>query len=109
MVSTSRIRDGLVRYVDNEVLPHMTGVRKVAMGTYVALAADRLDGEMQKYIHHPAIEMLGIANDDGVDVDKLMTTLADRFNEKQTLTIPLMGDFTFERRDIEKLREYIGG
>lgn len=112
MVTMQQVKNGLVKYIDTDVLPHLTGIKKLGLGVYTALAANNVVGLMEKYRDHPAVSMLDVIDDDGnVDIDKLYQAVSPQFanGEKQTISIPLIGDMTVDRSDLEKLYRYIKG
>lgn len=112
MVTMQQVKTGLVKYIDTDVLPHLTGIKKLGLGVYTALAADNLVGLLEQYRDHPAVSVLHVMDKDGnVDIDKLYQALVPQFanGEKQTISIPLIGDMTVDRSDLEKLYRYIKG
>ena len=112
MVTMQQVKTGLVKYIDTDVLPHLTGVKRIGLGVYTALAADNLVNVLNQYKEHPAVSVLQIIDKDGnVDIDKLYQAMAPQFanGEKQTISIPLIGDMTVDRSDLEKLYRYIKG
>lgn len=112
MVTMQQVKTGLVKYIDTDVLPHLTGVKRIGLGVYTALAANNLVGLMEKYREHPAVAVLDVIDADGnVDIDKLYQALDPMFanGERHTISIPLIGDMTVDRSDLEKLYRYIKG
>ena len=112
MVTMQQVKNGLVKYIDTDVLPHLTGIKKLGLGVYTALAANNVVGLMEKYREHPAVTMLDVIDAEGnVDIDKLYQAVLPQFanGEKQTISIPLIGDMTVDRSDLEKLYCYIKG
>ena len=112
MVTMAQVKNGLVKYIDADILPHLTGFKKVALGAYAALAANNLVTMMEKYKNSPAISILDVIDENGnVDIDKLYQAVLPQFanGEKQTISIPLIGDMTVDRSDLEKLYRYIRG
>lgn len=110
MATIAQVKNGLVKYIDAEILPHLTGARKVGLGIYTALAAENLEKTILRYAGHPAVAMLELIGADGnVDVSRLYRAAAPYFDEgsKQTVSIPLIGDFSLDRNDLEKLYRYI--
>lgn len=102
----------MVKYVDREMLPHLTGARKIGLGVYTALAADNVVSAAMKYKDHPAIAMLPVVDADGnVDIDKLYQAVYPMFSDgqKQAINIPLIGEYQIDRADVEKLYQYIRG
>lgn len=112
MVTMQQVKNGLVKYIDADVLPHLAGIKKLGLGVYTALAANNVVGLIEKYREHPAVAVLDVIDTDGnVDIDKLYQAVAPQFanGEKQTISIPLIGDMTVDKSDLEKLYRYIKG
>lgn len=110
MVTMQAAKNGLVKYIDNDILPHLTGLKKVGLGVYTALAANNIIGLMEKYKDHPAVSVLDVIDENGnIDIDKLYNVTAPMFanGEKHMINIPMIGDMTVDRTDLEKLYRYI--
>lgn len=110
MIRIHQVQNGLGKYVECELVPHLSGIKKIGLSAYAALASKNLGEVVMKYKDHPAVAVLHIINDEGeVNVDALRDALFPLFAEKQTIEIPLIGDFTFDQNDIEKLCRYMKG
>lgn len=112
MVTMQQVKNGLVKYIDTDVLPHLTGIKKLGLGVYTALAANNVVVLIEKYREHPAVAVLDVIDAEGnVDIDKLYQAIAPQFanGEKQVINIPLIGDMTVDKSDLEKLYRYIKG
>ena len=110
MVTIQQAQQGISRFIDNEVLPHMTGIKKIGLGMYSALALQNAAGALEKLKTNPAIAMLNVIDDNGmIDIDALYNVAVPMFAEKQTFDLPVIGSVTFDRNDVEKLFRYIRG
>lgn len=112
MVTMTQVKNGVVRYIDNDILPHLTGLRKIGLGAYSALAANNMVAMMAKYKNHPAIAILDVVDEsDNVDIDKLYQAVSASFPEgqKQSIMIPMIGELLVDKSDLEKLYQYIRG
>lgn len=108
MVTVKQVQTGIVRYVDNDLLPHLEGMKKIGLGIYMGLASENIGAAIQKYKDHPAVAMLNVVTDDGmVDIDKVYTVAKPMFDQKQSIDLPLIGRVTFDGSDVEKLYRYI--
>lgn len=110
MVTMNQLQNGIAAYIDREVLPHLTGMKRVGLGVYAAMAAGSIGPTLMKYRDHPAVAVLDVIDKDGnVDIDKLYRAALPMFQEgeKQHISIPLIGDMTVDRTDLEKLYQYI--
>ena len=110
MVTMNQIKTGVVRYIDNDMLPHLTGAKKVALVVYTALAADNAANVVMQFAKHPAISVLAVVDENGaVDLDRLYRAVAPMFTngQKVMLHIPVIGDYTVDNTDVEKLYRYV--
>lgn len=112
MVTLNQVQNGLVAYIDNEILPHLTGIKQFGLGFYSALASRNAANAILKYKDNPAIKMLEVLDENNnVDLDALYQAACDMFTkrDKYSIDIPLIGEWAFDRSDIEKLYKYIKG
>lgn len=112
MVTLTQFQNGVMRYIDTDVLPHLTGFRRVGLGIYAGLAANNVGDLLLKYKGHPAVEVLNVVDKDGnIDVDRLYSVAAPMFanGERYSVNIPMIGEMTVDRTDLEKLYQYIKG
>lgn len=112
MVTMKQVQAGICRYVDTELLPKLTGGKRLALGIYSGLAAENLEKTMLQYKDKPAIKMLNVIDEAGnVDIDRLYNQATKMFanGEKQIIHIPVIGDLTVDRTDLEKLYQLIRG
>ena len=110
MVTMNQLQNGITAYIDREVLPHLTGMKRVGLGVYSAMAANNIGPMLTKYKDHPAVAVLDVIDSDGnVDVDKLYQAALPMFQdgEKQHINIPFIGELMVDRTDLEKLYQYI--
>ena len=112
MVTVAQVKNGLVRYIDTDVLPHLTGMKRIGLGVYTALAAENLSGLVEQYRDKPAVSVLKVIDDQGnVDIDRLYQAFVPMFadGQKQTIEIPMIGELIIDRSDVEKIYRYIKG
>ena len=109
MVTYTDLQTRIARFVDAEMLPHMTGGKKILLGGYAALATKNAAGMLQSAKDKPIVAMTGAVSAEGVDVDALFSAVSPYINEPVTLSIPVVGDFRFDRSDWEKLYRYLKG
>ena len=106
MVTIAQVQNGLMKYLDAEILPHLTGATKVGVGIFAALASRNI----AQYANHPAVAMLNVIDGNGmVDIDAIYSAAMPMFATPQKISIPVVGDFTFDQSDVEKLRRYMEG
>ena len=112
MVTLLQVKNGLVKYVDSDILPHLTGFKKIALGAYVALASENVVSVMSKNKDNPAVAVLDVVDEnDNADIDKLYQAFSSMMpdGQKYSIDIPMIGELRVDRSDLEKLYQYIRG
>lgn len=110
MATLGQVRTGMQRYIENEIVPHLDGVRRFGVSLYVALAAQSIESRAAELLKHPAVAILGIVDDDGeIDIDRLHAAAISQMHggEKLQVDIPVVGRFAFDRNDIDRLFEEV--
>lgn len=111
MATMTQVKTGLVRFIENDILPHLPTGKKVALGIYVMLAAQNMETKAMKYVKHPAVSILEVVDENGnVDVDKLYQAVVPNFNagQKVPIQIPIINmAYNLDMTDIEKIYKYI--
>ena len=111
MVSLIQAQNGLAKYVDRELVPHLTGFKRIGLASYVALATNHAGELVTKYKDHPAVSVLHIidCNTNEIDLDALHAAVYPQFAQRQTIAIPFIGDLTLDQNDIDKIYRYMKG
>lgn len=112
MVTMAQVKNGLVKYIDTDILPHLTGMKRIALGAYSALAAENMAGLVNQYRDKPAVSVLKVIDEQGnVDIDRIYQAVVPMFSDgqKQVIEIPMIGELIIDRSDVEKIYRYIKG
>ena len=92
-VTIDQAMRGAMRYADNEVIPHLPGGKGIGAGIMLALI---MEGSREKILalrENPAVQMMQIFDYAGnIDLDKLYNAARPRFENKLTVSVPLLGD-----------------
>lgn len=110
MVTFNQIQNGLIAYVEREMIPKLDGIKQFGLGVYAALASKNIASTINKYKTNPAIAMLdAIDENDEVDIDRIYDAACQMFNNRDhySIVIPLIGEWKIDRTDVEKLYKYI--
>lgn len=103
-----RIKRGVARYIDNEIIGRMTDTTsRWVTGGIAALAVNNLGETVKQYEKDPFIAMLGVMKEGDVDIDAVYQAFAPRMVEKVSFVLPIVGKLTFDRNDLDKLMECI--
>ena len=110
MISIQQAQNGLYKYIDMEMLPHLTGFKKIGLSAYASLSANNVRELITKYKDHPAMSVTHLVDENcNIDIESLYNAIAPQFTERQKLNIPLIGEFVFSREDIDKIYNYMRG
>lgn len=86
MVTMDKVMQGVSNYLDNEIIPHLDGVKRYGLSVYLALAIEGIRQRADELIGHPAIKMLNIVDDGGnIDLDRLHTACIGQFRNNEKL------------------------
>ena len=109
MITVHQLKKGLEVYADKEILPHLSSAKRVGLGIYLELLLNRIESEPALIFDNPAIKILGIIDGQNVDLDKLYSAAVSRMDAAGPIEIdvPMIGCFTFNRNDADKLCELI--
>lgn len=108
MVSVDRLQSGIQKYVDNAMLPKMTGAQRWIVAVAVGLYADKLPQILQQCAENPMIKSLGIISPDGVEVETAYKYLKQAAKSgSATFQVPLLGSLTFSESDVDMLYQFI--
>lgn len=108
MVTIDQAMRGVVRFIDTEILPHLPTGKGIGAGIVIALI---MDGGKEKILalrEHPAVKLMGIMDEAGnINIDRLYNAARPKFEQKLPVSIPFIGDLTFDQNDVDKLYRYI--
>lgn len=110
MISKEQLRNGIVAYIDGEVIPHLPALGKWGLGSMVVLATRKFDNIYDELSSNKIVNSLGITKDGMIDANTLLTVLkesADKYG-KVEVSVPIIGTMVFTPSDVDNLRNYIG-
>lgn len=110
MYDYNHVMQGLEKFINMEMLAKVPGWKKWVVGTGMELAIMNTKQIMEELEHNDFVKMLGVFDDNHhVDVEKLYTALKNQVKDgdKAEIELPLVGKFTLDRTDIDKLYTYI--
>lgn len=109
MVTIDQAMRGVAQYADNEIIPHLPTGKGIGAGIALALIMDGGKSRILALKDHPAVQMMGIMDEDGnIDLDRLYNAARPRFDgQKLPVTVPIIGELRFDVGDLDKLYKYI--
>ena len=108
MYHYKNVIDGLVAFVDNELVPKMTGLNKWLFGTGAGIVASKGEHVFNALKHNEILHTLDLIKDDKVNVECIYKELL-RQAEKGgiEIEIPMVGVIKLDHSDVEKMYRYI--
>ena len=108
MVTIDQAMRGAAKFADNEIIPHLPTGKGIGAGIALALIMDGGKAQLLKLRENPAVQMMGVMDEAGnIDIDRLYNAARPRFENKLTVSVPLLGDMRFDQNDVDKLYRYI--
>lgn len=109
MVSIDQVMQGVSRFADLEIIPHLPTGKGIGAGIALALLMDGGKSRIINLREHPAIRLMGVLDADGnIDLERLYNTARPKFEGKKVpIAIPVIGELRFDVNDIDKLYRYI--
>lgn len=110
MVSREQFINGILRYIDDQVMPHLPTTGKWGLGTLVVLASERSNVMFEQLMSNEVVRSLDVITKDGmIDADRLIKALKTSANKygKLVLTIPIVGTLSFTDSDVDTLGLYL--
>lgn len=111
MIHYSKVVNGLMSYVDNEIVAKMNGSLKGwGVGIIAGLLGRKADQVFAALRNNPAAALLGLIDGELVDVEAVYSeALRMAQRGSATVNVPMVGAVTFSAADVESLYRYIIG
>lgn len=113
MVTLQQVQNGIASFLDNELMPMLpqTGLERLMLGTGVSLLLKKNFNKINDLKEQPLIKAMGIFDEEGmVDIDTLKTEIKNNLTDEGVkIEVPMIGNLTFKKPDIDKLYTYITG
>jgi hypothetical protein len=109
MYTYEKVMLGITKYIDLEILNKIDGWKKWVVGSGISLALANSNNIFDQIKNNNLIKMLDIIdNNNGINVDKIYTEIKKQAEKSpMNISIPLIGNITFNSSDVDKLYEYI--
>lgn len=95
MIQVKQFKNGLRRFIDNELLPSMNGWQKVAVGTVAGLYINSIEDYIKL--------LPGICKDGMIDVQALYEEIAMHWDGDVPIQLPLIGTITLTKNNLDTL------
>lgn len=112
MYTSEQVLNGLIKYIDNEVLAKLELKGKILLGTGITIAMRNANTFLQNIPNNDLVKMLGVVDENGMyDVDTVSESLKANMQKygKMQFEIPVVGKLSFLPEDVDLLKSYIKG
>lgn len=111
MVNIAQVQQGVVRFVDAEIVPSLSATERLVVGGGIGLVAAKLPALMEPYANNPFISTLGLYDPEHeeVDIDALYNAVKPYIGaDPIPVTVPFIGlKLKFTQREFDTLYRYI--
>lgn len=109
MYDLNKVINGVIKYIDNELLNKIEGWQKWAFGIVSGLAIKNANNIFEKLKNNPFISSLGIIDEENnIDIDEIYGLAINEARKSSiNVSIPMLGSINFDDTDVTKLYNYI--
>lgn len=109
MMHYTRAVNGMMKYVDEEIISKMAGGWKSwLVGTMAGVIGSKAELMMREYANNPTLKKLGIIDGENLDVELIYNELRKQAGKGNvTANFPIVGAITFDQHDVDKLYQYM--
>lgn len=116
MVSINQIETGVTRWLDNELMPKLPsggsydGLKKAAAVAFAMYAIKRGKTALESLADSSFLSTIGAARDGYIDLEGFAEEMRKQIpDDGIKVSVPMIGDMTFYRGDIDDMLRYIRG
>lgn len=111
MVNIAQVQQGVVRFVDAEIVPSLSATERLVVGGGMGLVAAKLPALLTQYANNPFLSTLGLYDPEHeeIDLDAMYTAVKPYIGaDPIPVTVPFVGlKLKFTQREIDTLYKYI--
>ena len=108
MYHYKEVIEGLVKFVDHELVPKMTGLNKWLFGTGAGIVASKGEHVFNALKDIELLEILEIIEDEKINVECIYRELIRQADKGHVeIEIPMVGTIKLDRSDVDKMYRYI--
>lgn len=108
MINYDKVIEGIIKFVDTDLLPKMDGYQKWMFGTICGIAGKKGRNIFESIKDNTMLKALDIVEGDLVNVDLIYEELIKQASTTpMRIDIPLLGTITLHKNDVDKIHNYI--
>lgn len=111
MINYEQFINGLVNYIDNEIIPQINGIKRIAFSVGSSIILKKGNQMFDDFKNNKIIHSLDILDkDNNINIDMLRDEIKDKINEGgETINIPMIGNLKINKEDINLIYRYMKG
>ena len=110
MYHYERVLNGIVRFIDEELLPKVDGLQRWVLGTGAGIAANKGMKIFHSLKENSLLKTLDIIDGDDVNVDLIYAELSKQATASPiVIDIPMVGTVKLNKNDVDRLYQIIIG
>ncbi len=105
MVEYSKIKGGLMTYVDQHLMPKLDKQQQFLAGLAIGLYMPKADAMLDSLAQSEGVKALGLINGNSVDLERIYEAAKAQIRKQNDLPLsfPLIGRVTIGEADIDEL------
>lgn len=109
MYNYNQVMNGVIKYVDNEILDKIQGWQKWVVGAGIGVALNKTSEIFNELKKNVMIKTLGIIDDnDMIDIDTLYREIKKQARKSAvSFSVPMLGTMSLNESDVDKLYNFI--
>lgn len=99
-----------MRYIQSDMLPKLSGIKRTGLAVAAELYAMQMDKIIHDFMERPAIKYMNLQDEAGnIDLERVQDVLRKHMHDDDRIDIPIpvIGPYTIDRTDVERLMQYI--
>lgn len=99
---------GVLKFIDEDLLPKMHGLNRWLFGTGAGIMAHKSENIFEELKHNPLIKALDLIEDSRIDVTCIYKELSKQAEHGPIhIEVPMLGTVSLDKTDVDKIYRYI--
>lgn len=109
MMEVARIKDGVMDYATNHMMPKMDSKGQFVLGLGLGVLSSRMEAVISQLADNELVKALGLIQNGQIDYDSVFSAAMAQIKRQGKLVVdfPLIGRLTFDEQDLRDLHQCI--